>query len=70
MLTGPLGSDEIVVGCVTENNAKFLGQTQRLLQSIRWFGGSMAGARVVVAAVEGIDRRAAARRRSFATQFT
>lgn len=54
----PIRSDEIVVGCVTEDDPKFLGQTLRLLQSIRWFGGSLADARVVVGAIETIDRRA------------
>jgi len=53
-----LRSDEVIVGCVTEDNPKFLGQTLRLLQSIRWFGGSLAQARVIVGAVERIDRRA------------
>jgi hypothetical protein len=56
--SAPLRSDEVVVGCVTEDNPKFLGQTLRLLQSIRWFGGSLAQARVIVGAVESIDRRA------------
>jgi hypothetical protein len=55
----PLGSDELVVGCVTEDNPKYLGQTLRLLQSIRWFGGSMAGVRVVVGAVVSADEIAA-----------
>jgi hypothetical protein len=50
--------DEIVVGCVTEDNPKYLGQALRLVQSIRWFGGELAKARVVVGAVEGIDSRA------------
>lgn len=56
--TGGIASDEVVLGCVTEDNPKFLGQTLRLLQSIRWFGGELAEARVVVGAVETIDRRA------------
>src|SRR5689334_2418140 len=54
----PLRSDEIVVACVTEDDPKYLGQTLRLLQSIRWFGGSLAQARVIVGAIEKIDRRA------------
>src|SRR5205807_1349023 len=58
----PIRADEIVVGCVTEDNPKYLGQTMRLLQSIRWFGGELARSRVVVGAVEQIDPRA---RRAF-----
>jgi hypothetical protein len=60
--SAPLRADEVVVGCVTENNPKYLGQTLRLLQSIRWFGGELAQSRVVVGAVEQIDPRA---RRAF-----
>jgi len=48
----------VVVGCVTEDTPKYLGQTLRLVQSIRWFGGELARARVVVGAVESIDARA------------
>src|SRR5258705_11268218 len=51
-------SNAIVVGCVTEDTPKYLGQTLRLLQSIRWFGGALAQAHVVVGAVERIDARA------------
>jgi hypothetical protein len=58
----PLRAGEIVAGCVTENNPKYLGQTLRLLQSIRWFGGELAHSRVVVGAVEQLDPRA---RRAF-----
>src|SRR6202171_3829065 len=51
----PLRAAEIVVGCVTENTPKYLGQTLRLAQSIRWFGGELARAHLVVGAVERID---------------
>ncbi|MEO8034892.1 MAG: sulfotransferase [Acidobacteriota bacterium] len=54
----PMTAEEIVVGCVTEDNPKYLGQALRLLQSIRWFGGELARARIVVGAVDHIDRRA------------
>jgi hypothetical protein len=53
-----LEAADLVVGCVTEDNPKYLGQALRLLQSIRWFGGGLAGARVVVGAVDRIDSRA------------
>jgi hypothetical protein len=54
----------VVVGCVTENTPKFLGQALRLLQSIRWFGGDLAKSPIVVGVVEQIDPRA---RRSLET---
>ena len=56
--SGPITADEVVVGCVTEDTPKYLGQTLRLVQSIRWFGGELARARLVVGAVERIDPRA------------
>src|SRR5258708_18541651 len=51
-------ANEIVVGCVTEDTPKYVGQTLRLVQSIRWFGGELARAHLVVGAVERIDQRA------------
>src|SRR5258708_37279791 len=42
----PIPADEIVIGCVTEDTPKFLGQTLRLVQSIRWFGGGLARPRL------------------------
>jgi hypothetical protein len=40
---------------VTEDRSPFLEQALRLVQSIRWFGGGLARARVLVCVVEGID---------------
>jgi hypothetical protein len=57
-MSKPIGAGEIVVGCVTEDTPKYLGQALRLVQSIRWFGGEFAKSRVVVGAVEHIDPRA------------
>src|SRR4030088_1780807 len=51
----PIRADQIVIGCVTEDNPKYLGQALRLVQSIRWFGGELARARIVVCAVERLD---------------
>lgn len=45
----------MAIGCVTENNLKYLSQAFRLLQSLRWFGGSCAGANFFVCAVDGMD---------------
>jgi hypothetical protein len=50
-----LRADELVVACVTEDTPKYLGQTLRLVQSIRWFGGELSRARVVVGAVDSLD---------------
>lgn len=46
---------EVVIGCVTENRPKYLAQALRLLQSIRWFGGELAGASFMVCTVESLD---------------
>lgn len=54
----PFSAGEIVVGCVTENNAKYLGQALRLAQSIRWFGGELAKCRIVAGVVGDVDARA------------
>ncbi|MFC7394397.1 class I SAM-dependent methyltransferase [Scopulibacillus cellulosilyticus] len=45
----------MVIGCVTENNSKFQERTLRLVQSIRWFGGSMAGVNIIVCIVDKAD---------------
>ncbi|MGN2275042.1 methyltransferase [Priestia megaterium] len=45
----------IVIGCVAENIPKFQEQTLKLIQSIRWFGGSMAGVNIIVCMVEEVD---------------
>jgi hypothetical protein len=45
----------LVIGCVAENTPKFLSQALRLLQSIRWFGGKIADAKIIICVVEGID---------------
>jgi hypothetical protein len=50
-----LTARDLLVGCVAENDPRFLGQALRLVQSIRWFGGELAGARVLVCVVEGLD---------------
>jgi len=56
-LRGPRTIDpaRVLVGCVTENRPEMLAQTARLLRSLRWFGGSLALARMWVCAVESID---------------
>ncbi len=44
----PLRSDEIVVGCVAEDQPLLLAQARRMVRSLRWFGGELAGARALV----------------------
>jgi hypothetical protein len=46
-----LTAKDLLIGCVVENDPQFLDQALRLVQSIRWFGGELAGAQVVVCAV-------------------
>ncbi|RDW16412.1 hypothetical protein CWR48_17380 [Oceanobacillus arenosus] len=45
----------LVIGCVTENNSKFQERTLRLVQSIRWFGGGVAGVNIIVCIVDEAD---------------
>ena len=42
----------LLIGCVSENTPKYLAQAVRLVQSIRWFGGDVAGANVLVCVVD------------------
>jgi len=45
----------IVYGCVVESREKYLSQALRLVQSLRWFGGSQANADFIVAVVDEMD---------------
>ncbi|WP_404324287.1 methyltransferase domain-containing protein [Cytobacillus firmus] len=45
----------LMIGCVTENNAKYQRQTLNLIKSIRWFGGNIAGADIFVCIVDEAD---------------
>jgi len=49
---------DLLIGCVTEDEPKYLAQALRLVQSIRWFGGELAGAAILVCAVESIGEPA------------
>lgn len=53
-MTAALSAADLLVGCVTENTPQYLSQTLRLAQSIRWFGGELARARLLVCAVDEI----------------
>ena len=52
-----LRAEEIVVGCVAENLPRYLAQARRLARSLRWFGGALAQARMLVCVIEEIGRR-------------
>ncbi|MEH6948246.1 hypothetical protein V7068_14475 [Bacillus sp. JJ634] len=49
------GAGRMMIGCVAENNHKYQTQALRLIQSIRWFGGKMAGANIFVCMVDEAD---------------
>lgn len=49
-----LRPQDILIGCVAENLPRSLAQARRLALSLRWFGGSLAGARMLVCVVGGI----------------
>ncbi len=48
-------SKKILLGCVAENNDKYLSQALRLVHSVRWFGGALKDADIIVAVVEGLE---------------
>jgi hypothetical protein len=52
-----LRPEEIVVGCVAENLPRYLAQARRLALSLRWFGGALAQARMLVCVVGDIRWR-------------
>ena len=53
LLVPPPG--RMLIGCVAENTPKYLSQAIRLVQSIRWFGGTIAGANIMVCIVDEAD---------------
>ena len=44
-----------IVGCVADNTPKYLDQALRLLQSWRWFAGSLADAQFHVCVIDGVS---------------
>jgi hypothetical protein len=51
---------DVVVGILTENTASMLVQAIRLVRSIRWFGGELAGVRIVACGVGELEAGARA----------
>src|SRR5258708_11959947 len=45
-------SDRWLIGCVADNNWRFLDQSLALVRSLRWFGGDAAGCDFIVCAVD------------------
>jgi hypothetical protein len=45
---------DVVFGCVAENNPKYLSQALRLVQSLRWFGGTLSDAEFICCVVDGV----------------
>jgi hypothetical protein len=48
-------SYSLVIGCVAENQTKYLDQAMRLVKSLRWFGGTIANADFIVCVIDAID---------------
>src|SRR5215212_4004027 len=46
---------DLVVGCVVENDPRALGHALRLVRSIRWFGGELARAQLMVCVIDAVD---------------
>ena len=46
---------DVVLGCVADSTPKYLAQALRLVQSVRWFGGALSDARLIVCVVDSID---------------
>jgi hypothetical protein len=51
----PILPSDVVVGLLTENTASMVAQAVRLVRSIRWFGGTLSGSRVVVCTVGELE---------------
>jgi 2-polyprenyl-3-methyl-5-hydroxy-6-metoxy-1,4-benzoquinol methylase/tetratricopeptide (TPR) repeat protein len=49
------GAGRVAIGCVADNEPRFLSQALRLLQSVRWFGGTMSGVNFFACFVDEVD---------------
>jgi hypothetical protein len=45
----------VLLGCVADNKPAYLSQSLRLLQSVRWFGGTLADAPFYICCVDAVD---------------
>jgi hypothetical protein len=57
-MSDPVRVNDVVVGLLTENTLRMLTQAIRLVRSIRWFGGELAGVRIVVCGVGPLESTA------------
>jgi hypothetical protein len=55
-MPAPVTALDLVVGCVADDRPRFHQQALRLARSIRWFGGELARAQVLVCAVGGMPQ--------------
>lgn len=51
-----MSARDAALGCVAENTPKYLAQALRLVQSVRWFGGTLSEAAFFVCVIDTIDR--------------
>jgi hypothetical protein len=58
VMPGPVRAADVVVGLLTENAPRMLTQAIRLLRSIRWSGGELTQARIVVCGVGPLEAAA------------
>ena len=45
----------VLFACVTDNKLEYLEKALRLIKSIRWFGGRLSQADILICAVNGIN---------------
>lgn len=48
-------SEKILLGCVADNNNKYLSQALRLVRSVRWFGGALKDVDIIVCVIDGVE---------------
>ncbi len=51
-----LAGGSLLIGCVADNNPKYVAQASRLVQSIRWFGGELSNADVLVCLIHPTEQ--------------
>lgn len=49
-----LSASDVVLGCVADNQPKYLAQALRLVQSVRWFGGTLANVDFILCVIDDI----------------
>ncbi len=67
-MPGSVRAADVAVGLLTENTPRMLAQAIRLIRSIRWFGGELAQARIVVCGVGPLEASARATMEAFGAE--